>query len=257
MIITQITGGLGNQLFQWAYGYNLSLINNDTLYLDHSFYAKQSKRKYILPTIINFDLLPHITKEKPTGDRLIQTINETDTIIKRLNTSLNYYLIGYWQSETFFHENKTHILELLNPPSTFVDDFISKFGQNQIMVSMHIRRTDYLESKGFHVVQPLSYYDQAIKIIEHYDKLLVFSDDATWCHRNLSYHNMTIIDPNAYNDIENIWLMSLCQHNIIANSSYSWWGAYLNRNSSKRVIAPKHWFGGQKTNIYCDGWFVI
>lgn len=261
MIITQITGGLGNQLFQWAYGYNLSLINNQTLYLDDSFYSRQSKRKYILPTIINFNSLPSITTERPTVNRPTKVINETRTIIKQLNTNFDYYFIGYWQSTIFFSENKAHIIELLRAPTIFMNKFISRLRNNQITVSMHIRRTDYLQSNGFHVVQPLSYYDQAIEIIGHYDELLIFSDDPIWCHQNLSYKNMTIINPNQYNDIETIWLMSMCNHNIIANSSFSWWGAFLNTNPKRKVIAPKIWYGNTDSvcwqDIYNKDWIVV
>jgi len=242
MIISQITGGLGNQLFQWAYGYNLCLLNSDVFLVDVSFYNRQNKRQYLLSQILDVDVFDDVVEI----DSIIQ---ETNSIVKKLDNK-TYYLVGYYQSELYFLENKSKIIEQLSPPEEFRLPFEGK------AISMHVRRTDYLES-NVHVVQPKSYYDEALRILGKYDKLLVFSDDPEWCRLNLSYSNMVIIDRSQYNDIENIWLMSLCQHNIIANSSYSWWGAYLNRDPDKIVIAPKNWFNVYTTRIYCDDWRLL
>ena len=93
------------------------------------------------------------------------------------------------------------------------------------------------------------YYKNALDIIGGYENLYVFSDDINWCKTNLKFKNMVFVEGN--DDVEDLWLMSLCDHNIIANSSFSWWGAWLNINPNKKVISPKRWFGEQ-TNLSSD-----
>jgi len=108
-------------------------------------------------------------------------------------------------------------------------------------ISLHIRRDDYVTSNGYHPVQPLSYYEKALDIIGDWNKLLVFSDDIEWCKSNLNFDKIQFVE--EANEFETLYLMSHVQDNIIANSSFSWWGAWLNKNPQKRVIAPKLWFG--------------
>ena len=124
---------------------------------------------------------------------------------------------------------------------------------------MHIRRTDYTTSNGYHPVQTVEYYKKALEIIGEYDKLFIFSDDIEWCRNNLKFDNMIFIEGNT--DIEDLYLISLCKHNIIANSSFSWWGAWLNKNPNKKVIAPSKWFGDManlnESDIVPEGWIRI
>ena len=121
-----------------------------------------------------------------------------------------------------------------------------KYPIDENNISIHIRRTDYVTSNGYHPVQSIEYYKQAIEIIGDYDNIFVFSDDINWCKENLKFDNMIFVDGN--DDVEDMWLMSICNHNVIANSSFSWWGAWLNNNPDKKVIAPNNWFGSQ-TNL--------
>jgi hypothetical protein len=98
-----------------------------------------------------------------------------------------------------------------------------------------------------------------LDIIGNYDQLLIFSDDIDWCKNNLQFKNMVFIENQ--NTFEDIWLMSLCKHNIIANSSFSWWGAWLNKKSDKIVIAPNDWFGPNSnlntSNIVPQTWIKL
>jgi hypothetical protein len=110
-------------------------------------------------------------------------------------------------------------------------------------VSLHVRRTDYVTSNGYHPVQSIEYYKNAIDIIGDYDYIFVFSDDIQWCKDNLKFKNMVFME--GFSDIEDLHIMSLCQNNIIANSSFSWWGAWLNIHPEKKIIAPTNWFGEQ------------
>ena len=112
-----------------------------------------------------------------------------------------------------------------------------------------------------HPVLPISYYKNALDMINPKDKkVLVFSDDLNWCQQIFQGNKFIFVENNI--DIIDLFLMSLCNHNIIANSSFSWWGATFNKNKLKRVIAPKKWFGSyyesyDTKDLYCDGWVIV
>ena len=243
MIITKLQGGLGNQLFQWAYGKTLAVKNNTNLFLDTTFYSDQTGN-----TPRNYELtkFPNLICKNPE-------IEHRETIIIGDNFHYNefiynekyhFYLNGFWQSENYFSSVSDLIREQLQPTT----ETLKKLKQyiNGKSISLHVRRTDYVTSNGFHPVQTLEYYNKALEIIGNYDQLLVFSDDINWCKENLKYDNILFIENQ--DNVEDLWLMSLCDHNIIANSSFSWWGAWLNKNKNKIVIAPNNWFGVQ-TNL--------
>ncbi len=108
-----------------------------------------------------------------------------------------------------------------------------------------MRRGDYVWLSHIHPVQPLAYYQRAVELMGDYQRMLVFSDDLPWCRENFSFNNMTFVEGQS--DMDDLWMMGLCKHNIIANSSFSWWGAWLNENHAKKVVAPKLWFGNAAT----------
>jgi len=127
------------------------------------------------------------------------------------------------------------------------------------MVSVHVRRGDYLKLSDHHPACTLEYYDKAMSKFDGC-KFLIFSDDKKWCLENFNKENCEI----SFNSdaVEDLQLMSLCDHHIIANSSFSWWGAWLGRNKDKKVIAPKEWFGPAKNDhntkdLYCKDWIVL
>lgn len=268
MIISQLSGGLGNQLFQWAFAYNLGTVFNLLVYFDQSFYKSQYKRQQQLASIPslnnlefvnNYSQIPDIPTKIFTIEEQFGNLLNTNELI--LNKDDAYYLIGYWQSPYYFKSVCDSVISTLKPIDNIAQKLIRNHNLNDnLTVSMHIRRTDYLSSDGFHIVQPIQYYEEAISKINEYDQLLIFSDDIEWCFKNLKFNKQCIIT-DSYTDIENIWLMSLCDHNIIANSSFSWWGAYLNTNDNRRVIAPKKWYGNIDSStwqsIYDRSWFVI
>ena len=252
MIITKLQGGLANQIFQWAYGKYLSEKHNTLLYLDTTSYLNQSgitKREFSLNKFPNlkYQILPNdrnISNWSNEPDKIrIQTISDYFTH-KELNYDNNshYYLNGYWQSEKYFKEIADIIREELQPSSESLEKF-SDLPINENNISIHIRRTDYIKSNGYHPVQPIEYYQKGLDIIGEYDNIFVFSDDINWCKTNLKFSNMIFID--GFDDVEDLWLMSMCKHNIIANSSFSWWGAWLNDNPNKKVVTPSNWFGRQ------------
>ncbi len=128
--------------------------------------------------------------------------------------------------------------------------------------SIHVRRGDYLNSPNHHPVQNMNYYMKAIKQMPKDSIFLIFSDDISWCKANFPDvpEKFIFVEGNA--DYEDLLLMSLCKNNIMCNSTFSWWGAWLNKNPNKKVIAPSVWFGPAYANhntedLYCEGWIKI
>jgi hypothetical protein len=255
MIITKLQGGLANQIFQWAYGKFLSEKYNTPLYLDLSFYQVQfgvTKRKFSLNKFpnISYNLLPNDRNilnwsNEPTKNKLVKLSDNFHYSKLEYKEDSHYYLDGYWQSEKYFKDIEDIVRKELQPSNESLEKF-SKLPINENNVSIHIRRTDYVKLNDYHPLQSIEYYQKGLDIIAEYDNIFVFSDDIEWCKDNLQFRNMIFIE--GFDDVEDIWLMSLCKNNIIANSSFSWWGAWLNNNPNKKVIAPDNWFG-QKVNI--------
>lgn len=267
MIITKLQGGLANQLFQFAYGKSLSLKYNTPLYIDNSFYMSHqfgsTKRNFSLNKFPNLDytIMPNErnislwnNENKKVNTRINDNFHYKEL---KYNENSNYYLDGYWQSEKYFKEISDILKKELSPSEEDLIRLKEIIPNNS--VSLHIRRTDYVTSNGFHPVQSIEYYKKALSLIGDYENIVVFSDDIPWCKENLKFDSMIFID--GYDDVEDLWLMSLCDHNIIANSSFSWWGAWLNNNPNKKVIAPKNWFGKQsnlnQSDIIPDSWIKI
>ena len=252
MIVTRIQGGLGNQLFQWAYNKNLSKYNET--YLDVSLYSGSSNRELALGKFnINYNSFFSLNT-MPV--HIIDDFNYNNTYF---DVNKTYYLDGYWQSEKYFKESEDVIRRELEPSEELLLKLNATPFINENIVSMHIRRTDYVTSNGFHPVQSIEYYENALKIIGDYDKLFIFSDDIEWCRNNLKFENMLFI--SGLSDIEDLYLMSMCKNNIIANSSFSWWAAWLNKNENKKVIAPSKWFGDvanlNEKNIIPEEWIKV
>ena len=275
MIITNIIGGIGNQMFQYAAGRSLALNNDAQLFLDVNDF-----KSYYLHNGFELNRVFNISANLATPDSINYFIPLSSVrIIKKyilkipfnffkykgvaFNLSSKYfpkfdklgvntYLFGYWQSEKYF---KIWENEIRND-FKFRDDLhglnhqISLSMKKSQSVSLHIRRGDYItNSKTQSVMETcsLDYYLRAINCIQsqiHNPLFFIFSNDIEWAKKNLHLnYNFVYIDhnhgPNSYRDMH---LMSLCKHHIIANSSFSWWGAWLNPSPQKIVIAPKVWF---------------
>lgn len=168
---------------------------------------------------------------------------------------------GYFQSEKYFSDIREDILKTFCLTKEAEALMIKKY-QNVLKnksVSLHVRRADYLRYPGIHPVLPISYYKKALDLIGEYDNCLLFSDDIEWCKNNMKFKNMVFVEQEK--DYIEMFLMSKCQNNIIANSSFSWWGAWLNKKEDKQVIAPSQWFGtniNEKTeDLIPDDWRII
>jgi hypothetical protein len=260
MIITKIMGGLGNQLFQWSNGVSLSKKYDINNVFDINFYNSQNLRKF---SLYNFENLKIDLLDKTKTDQYSNIIRISDDLnfgfqSISLDRNTNYYIDGYFQSEKYFHDHE-YIRNKLSPNDLNKLIISKKYPQIiENCVSLHVRRTDYLSSNGHHPIQTISYYKESLSLLE-YDYILIFSDDIKWCKENLSFDNMIFIEGNE--DIIDLWIMSLCQNNIIANSTFSWWGAWLNRNPDKKVIAPSNWFGDQinlnTSDLLPESWIKI
>lgn len=144
----------------------------------------------------------------------------------------NMNLMGYFQSYKYWQDYGNEIRELLSPKK--------KFEVLNNTTSIHVRRTDYLVHTGCYNILDMKYYEKAMEVTNT-DKYLIFSDDIKWCKRHFIGNKFEFSEGKS--EVEDLSLMKSCRNNIIANSSFSWWGAWLNDNSNKIVVAPATWFG--------------
>jgi len=237
-----LMGGLGNLLFIIATCYTLSQKYNSTLVL----YSKMhiDKRK----NIIKYKMFKNMKIDTTTIK-----INKNVTYHEKnffyntihLNSCVNNYIYGYFQSYKYFDNYKTKFIKMLhNPYSESIQSFIRQF-EKLTPVSIHIRRTDYLHLSHIHLNLNMKYYSDAISHFSTENNIFIlFSDDVAFIQNEPTFKNLPhkfIVDNP--DDEYCFWLMSACAHNIIANSSYSWWASYINSNPDKLVIAPGQWFG--------------
>jgi hypothetical protein len=275
MVISHILGGLGNQMFQYAAGRALTLANDSQYLVDLSdFSSYHLHNGFELSRVFNVDVkraelasvsemlgwrANHLVKKVLKRPQFIWLKGNKFVVEPHFNYWPDFfnltedcYLSGYWQSEHYFDafqhtiRNDFTFREPLQGKNAELALIISKTHS----ISLHVRRGDYVsDSKTGHIMDicSLEYYRKAIDYIAERIEcpiFYVFSDDIAWVRQNLSMNfPCTYIDHNvqaeSYRDMQ---LMSLCQHHIIANSSFSWWGAWLNPSPNKLVVAPKTWF---------------
>ena len=177
----------------------------------------------------------------------------------------NEYVKGYFQTEKYFNEIRNTLLSefVINQKTSLkTDEIAEQIKSLKNSCSLHIRRGDYISNKNTNSVHgtcDLEYYKRAIDIMNSkHSKIsfFIFSDDISWTKENLKIENAFYVDLKTIPH-EDMYLMSLCNHNITANSSFSWWGAWLNKNETKTIIAPKKWFSNKKNEIACENWIKI
>jgi len=278
MIITNLKGGLGNQMFQYALGKKMSLKNNDELKLDTTGLdmAEKVGDEYRPFELDAFNIQSSIASEQeiakirtPLGF-VSKIVNKFRFKILRqmhigwepetLNKTGDMYLDGFWQSYKYFEDIREELLQdfsLKSPVSLNMQSWIDKVSEVN-SVSLHVRKGDYASNprvlKEFGTCSE-DYYNTAISYLEENSQdphFFIFSDDIDWVRRNLSLPGkVTFVSDKSLTTAEELILMSKCSHNIIANSSFSWWGAWLNSNAKKIVIAPTPWFN-KKSHVYKD-----
>ncbi|MGE5521148.1 MAG: alpha-1,2-fucosyltransferase [Candidatus Dadabacteria bacterium] len=267
MIICNIKGGLGNQLFQYAAAKSLALKNNTELKLDVTSFTIDNLRDLAL-SHFNFTTSLATAEEikslLPAGtvDRVVARVKPPqmkkyykqpyfhyDSNFFKLPSTV--YLSGYFQSEKYFKPIEQIIRTNYKINEQLINNVLDLGAQfqNENSVAVHIRKGDYTnkEALEYHGILKPDYYVPAIGIMK--DKLqnprfYIFSDDPSIMATQIGIEDAEVISGRkSRTAFEDLYLMSQCKHNIIANSSFSWWAAWLNNNMSKIVIAPKQWFG--------------
>jgi len=282
----RIWEGLGNQLFQYAFAKGLLNRFPGDVYLDISSsyrkYLRKKESNIIRPYMLDeFNInIPIIEVETLPEWRFIRQSNLYEKILYKKSISKKYkyqfitdsydvteynpsfyytyenvYYMGWYQNEKYFERVK---IELIKDLTLKKDICIPKIiDDSENVVSIHVRRGDFVKG-GWCVSE--DYYKEAINCIKKYIKnpiFVVFSDDVEWVKNKMFKENVYFVkDFGNYNACEEMIIMSMCKHNIIANSTYSWWGAWLNRNENKIVISPKTWTPRQK-NPNCSNWISI
>jgi hypothetical protein len=274
MVIVNLKGGLGNQLFQYAFGYYLAKINCCELKIDISSYKNYELHSYSLPF---FEVDEKLVTQRESdffkgvgisfSERFIRKLFFSNYFINEETISFDkkyklikppVYIDGYWQSEMYFNEIESEIRKLYRfssiPDET--NQSLLEIIRAENSISLHIRRGDYINIESVnktHGILSLDYYNLAVKIISdkiENPKFYIFSDDIEWAKNNLKLnHYVYFVEVNiGKNDAEDLRLMSECKHHIIANSTFSWWGAWLNHSRDKIVIAPNKWFNDIELN---------
>lgn len=281
----KIIGGLGNQMFQYATAFALAKKKNESLFLDLSLALNYD----IHPLRINKlscqsgifeNKAPHYEKYvfSPKIPSFMKKYIFSRCYLERkltfnenlLNEIGSKKLVGYFQCEEYFKEYRNDILQEFKPKESFSEEqkYMKKLIEQSSSCSMHIRRGDYLtnpEATTFHGLCNHKYFMDALKYLEKNKKInkdtkiFIFSDDIEWCKENINISYNTVFVPADDERAEmDLWLMSFCQHNIISNSTFSWWGAWLNQNPNKCVVAPKEWFkSGVDNDVVPDVWVKL
>lgn len=270
MIITRLTLGIGNNLFQYALGRRLALERDTELLLDFTG-ENYSRRQYCLSYVSHFNMIRSVAKTREVmkvkllnrfsfinPDYKNSVIKESGNIFDRtvIDAPKNAYLVGYWQSEKYFKPIENVIRQdimLKKPQSKKYDDILNMIICSH-SVSVHVRRGDFLLEKNlslFTTCTPAYYLNAEAVISKHINspELFIFSDDIEWVKQNIPFNlPVTFVSNGDLTDYQELILMSACKHNIIANSTYSWWGAWLNTNPQKIVITPQKWFVDSATD---------
>jgi Glycosyl transferase family 11 len=294
MIYTRLMGGLGNQLFQYAAGRSLAIRHGTELIIDTSALTiedkKITKRDLVLQ---HFSITGTFTSSAPTYIKSFAKF--LPILYKHLGTWYYYaepnpgydpkfqslpdntYLSGYWQSYKYFQAISKILFDELTPKygvSSLTTTRIQSLNRNGSSVAVHIRRGDYVSlpsAAEHHGALAVQHYINAIELVRKIDpntNFHIFSDDIAWCRKHLSSVEAPLIfvdHDESVSDWEEIILMSHCKHHIIANSSFSWWGAWLADQrwgvSDRLVIAPSLWFsagnGHDLSDRYPDHWRVL
>lgn len=269
LIKTILIGGLGNQMFQYAtaralalrVGANLML--NTRAFVDYKVHSYGLDKFAIQAEVVNdvsFVSLRHDSLLKRIGRRFGVSLGKKVYLEKGFAFDLSVLLLkdgaclyGYWQSERYFADFSDQIradLTVIAPPNDENLSWLERI-RSGTSVSIHVRRGDYVtnpRANAVHGVCDLDYYRRAAAYLasklEGAAEFYVFSDDPEWVRENLELpYEMHYVNHNdASRNYEDLRLMASCSHHIIANSSFSWWGAWLNPSSSKIVVAPKKWF---------------
>jgi hypothetical protein len=264
MIFVQLSGGLGNQMFQYAFGQSVGKKRNVSVVYKPDFEGLLNRKfelhHFGISGMLADDRVYESMLKMQQGlltrirNRFLPYYRKTLIVEKQYHFDPNLLHIprhclvnGYFQSEKYFADIASHIRHefRLKTPLTPENEILVSDILNLNSVSLHVRRGDYLEHPLF-PTYGVAYYQKAIELILQLVKdpvFYIFSNDIKWCRENLEInhpaHFVTI--NNEQQPHYDLYLMSKCKHNIVANSSFSWWSAWLNNNPGKTVVAPSKW----------------
>lgn len=292
-VIVKLKGGLGNQMLQYATGLALAKKLDANIYLDTEYFKIDTKRgdthREFELSLFNIDA--SITKHFLLSNYIAQMfflkfsflrknilgvfgityITDSDNIENSNSKNNIIYLDGFWQNSTLFNTYYNNILQaftLKQTPSGNSEALIKHIKQENA-VAVHIRRVDYLLPQSIHYVLDVDFYKKAIAYINEQvsnARFYFFGDDHNWIQSNFDIDNevnfLVTENTGAFSFMDMI-IMSNCKHNIISNSTFSWWSAYLNQFQSKIVVAPLQWFLPNKAphfsyeNFIDDNWIKL
>jgi hypothetical protein len=293
MVIAQITGGLGNQMFQFAAARALSMHLNTELALDLQSFKRDELPLLEVQREFELKAFRNVEFREATPDE-IRSLCSNNVITRQMQKMLpeykrkiyseksyvfdknffraknNVYLKGHWQSEKYFKPYSAQIRKTFELKDVLIEGVkeLGKEISKQNSISVHVRRGDYLRLPiilDWHGVLEKDYYLEAIKTIDQEvggGKVFYFSDDVDWIKKELlpEFDGTIVSEAISKNHYEDFYLMSQCKHNIIANSTFSWWAAWLNANPGKMIIAPKKWYNRPKLNtsdLIPPGWIRL
>jgi hypothetical protein len=257
MIYFTLRGGLANMMFQIAAVNSIALsknthasfgnleqqltyLNNETHFNPHLNHSSEYKNLTFFKGML--------TEKAPAGIKVYSYPFHYSDIKIDGDTAM---LDGFFQSEKYFKKHEKKIREIFQPTEEIIKIINEKYKHilKEKTTSIHVRRGDYVRNQVHHPVQTLDYYKKGIDILKKdTNKYIIFSDDIQWCKKTFQGDEFIFIE-NEKDYIE-LYLMSMCDYNIIANSSFSWWGAWLNNNKNKVVIGPKNWLGIAYKNTF-------
>jgi hypothetical protein len=249
-------GGLGNQLFQSSHALAQAMkLNREAVFVPHSWTPMQGRQteNYLDNIFRNLKFVESIEG----FEKVVEGPWEyTDTFAVDHDTVFD----GYFQSSKNFLGYNDEIRKIFSPTEEFIQEMYEKHPElnQENTLSIHIRKGDYLDNPDIHPSASEKYIERAVKEIGEYSHVFVFSDDKEWVKENLKFENVTYVDDADYREM---WLMSLCKNHIMVNSTFSWWGTFLNPNPNKKIVAPSIWFGprGPRNykDIYESNWTVL
>lgn len=264
-----LCGGLGNQLFMIANVYGIGLNYGYTPVIKHIYHSNSvfNKRRPFYHNTI-FKKVNILEENEYNKIKFIKINEKNNRYVHKKNN--NYLLFGYYQYDRHFIKYRENILDLFRVDDIYINKINKIYedikGEYKTTVSIHVRRGDYIKLKHYYNILTMEYYNNAVELFNEHVLFIVFSDDIEWCKTNMKYKNIYYCeyteDVGLTHEETDLILMSMCDHNIIANSSFSWWGAWLNTNKNKKVVSPKRWYVNPEKNfnnryIYCKDWIVI
>lgn len=248
-------GGICNVMFKLSASISLAL-DNEVDYVFSTEFLRPISNECPKPgfdpdySVYSDNLLRNINfiNKLPTPYRVHEEPKTFNHLPIHYNSGENLLLQGYFQSEKYFINNKKYIIDLFKPTENIKNFILEKLNNVKNSISIHVRRGDYLNSPEYHPQQSLEYYMSAVNLLGIDKNYIIFSDDLDGIKPMFDFiPNKQFVSLGK--DYLELYAMSMCEHNIICNSTFGWWGAYLNENKNKQVVGPNKWFGPLSSHL--------